>query len=94
MSGQQSRALRAAILTLLVLGGIVNFLDRSALSIANTTMRGDLHLSATQIGALLSAFSLAYGLAQIPSGWMLDRIGPRTILSAGMLLWSVAQMAT
>ncbi len=66
MSGQQSRALRAAILTLLVLGGIVNFLDRSALSIANTTMRGDLHLSATQIGVLLSAFSLAYGLAQIP----------------------------
>lgn len=94
MSGQQSRALRATILTLLVLGGIVNFLDRSALSIANTTMRGDLHLSATQIGALLSAFSLAYGLAQIPSGWMLDRMGPRTILSAGMLLWSVAQMAT
>jgi sugar phosphate permease len=88
------RALRVAILALLVLGGIVNFLDRSALSIANTTMRVDLHLSATQIGALLSAFSLAYGLAQIPAGWMLDRIGPKIILSAGMLLWSLAQTVT
>ena len=73
------RALRIAILALLVLGGIVNFLDRSALSIANTTMRIDLHLSATQIGALLSTFSLAYGLAQIPAGWMLDRIGPTAL---------------
>lgn len=86
--------LRAVILVLLVLGGIVNFLDRSALSVANTTMRADLHLSATQIGALLSAFSLAYGLAQVPAGWLLDRAGPRMILSAGMLLWSLAQIIT
>jgi sugar phosphate permease len=88
------RALRSIILALLVLGGTVNFLDRSALSVANTTMRGELHLSGTQIGALLSVFSLAYGLAQLPAGWLLDRIGPRSILSAGMLLWSLAQMAT
>jgi len=88
------RVLRAGILVLLVLGGIVNFLDRSALSVANTTMRADLHLSATQIGALLSAFSLAYGFAQVPAGWLLDRVGPKAILSAGMLLWSFAQAAT
>ena len=88
------RALRVSVLSLLVLGGIVNFLDRSALSIANTTIRADLHFSATQIGALLSAFSLAYGLAQIPAGWLLDRYGARFILSAGMMLWSMAQMAT
>ena len=94
MLSSQHRTLRSTILALLVLGGIVNFLDRSALSIANTTMRFDLHLSATQIGALLSIFSLAYGLAQIPAGWLLDRFGPRLILSAGMLLWSVAQVAT
>src|ERR1700743_1911886 len=86
--------LRAAILTMLVLGGLVNFLDRSALSIANTTMRSELGFSATQIGVLLSAFSLAYGLAQIPAGWLLDRYGARMILSAGMMLWSLAQIAT
>jgi MFS transporter, ACS family, L-galactonate transporter len=86
--------LRSIILTLLVLGGIVNFLDRSALSIANSTMRAELGFSATQIGLLLSIFSLAYGLAQIPAGWLLDRYGARVILSAGMMLWSVAQMLT
>lgn len=88
------RVLRVTILSLLVLGGIVNFLDRSALSIANTTIRSELGFSATQIGFLLSAFSLAYGFAQIPAGWLLDRIGARVVLSAGMLLWSLAQMAT
>jgi MFS family permease len=91
---QRSHPLRAAILALLVLGGIVNFLDRSALSVANTTLRGELHLSATQIGALFSAFSIAYGLAQLPAGWLLDRFGPRPVLGLSMLLWSAAQMAT
>ncbi len=94
MQAAHLRALRVTVLSLLVLGGIVNFLDRSALSIANTTIRAELHFSGTQIGALLSAFSLAYGLAQIPAGWLLDRYGPRLVLSAGMMLWSVAQMAT
>jgi MFS family permease len=88
------RTLRNVVLALLVLGGIVNFLDRSALSIANTTMRSELGFTATQIGFLLSAFSLAYGLAQIPAGWLLDRYGARLVLSAGMMLWSLAQMAT
>src|SRR5579884_59597 len=91
---QQRRALRYSILALLVLGGVVNFLDRSALSVANTTMRGELHLSATQLGALLSAFSLADGLAQLPAGWLLDSFGARSVLSLGMLLCSVAQMTT
>src|SRR5579885_2044208 len=90
----QGRALRTAILALLVLGGVVNFLDRSALSVANTVIREELHLSGTQMGALLSAFSLAYGLAQLPAGWLLDRFGARAVMSAGMLLWSEAQMAT
>ena len=94
MQAAHPRTLRATVLSLLVLGGIVNFLDRSALSIANTTIRADLHFSATEIGALLSAFSLAYGLAQIPAGWLLDRYGARLVLSAGMMVWSLAQMAT
>jgi len=94
MPVQRFYALRSTILGLLVLGGIVNFLDRSALSIANTTIRGDLHLSATAVGALLSILSLPYGLAQVPAGWLLDRFGPRLILSAGMMLWSAAQVAT
>src|SRR5690242_15775198 len=75
---QESRDLRrhqSITLTLLFMAGVVNFFDRSSLSIANTLVRSDLHLSATQMGWLLSAFSLAYGFAQLPLIGLLDRAG-------------------
>ena len=48
----------------LLLIGIVNYLDRSALSIANTSIQKDLSISPSQMGILLSAFSLSYAFAQ------------------------------
>jgi sugar phosphate permease len=88
------RRMRLFAVSFLFLAGIVNYLDRTSFSIANTSIRADLGLSGTQIGALLSAFSLAYGVAQLPIGLMLDRLGSRVILAAGMFVWSLAQMAT
>jgi MFS family permease len=44
------------------------------------------------MGWLLSAFSLAYGLAQLPLVGLLDRAGTRSTLGGGLVLWSVAQM--
>jgi MFS transporter, ACS family, L-galactonate transporter len=81
-------------LSLLFLAGVVNFLDRSSLSIANSTVRAEMHLSATQMGWLLSAFSLAYGVAQLPLIGLLDRAGTRVVLGGGLILWSTAQMLT
>ena len=88
------RRMRFLSVAFLFVAGTVNYIDRSSFSIANTSIRADLHLSATQIGALLSVFSLAYGITQLPVGLMLDRLGPRLILAVGMFLWSLAQMAT
>jgi sugar phosphate permease len=88
------RRMRTLAVSFLFVAGIVNYLDRTSFSIANTSVRADLGLSGTQIGALLSAFSLAYGIAQVPIGLMLDRIGSRLILAAGMFVWSLAQLAT
>ena len=81
-------------MSLLFLAGIVNFLDRSSLSIANTTVRAEMHWNATQMGWLLSAFSLAYGLAQLPLIGLLDRVGTRAVLGGGLVVWSAAQMLT
>ena len=47
-------------------------------------MRSDLDLSYTQTGLILSAFSLSYGISQIPSGWIADRIGPVPVLTIGI----------
>ena len=80
-------------LTLLVIAGLINYLDRSTLSIANHSIREDMNLSATQMGALLSAFSLPYAFAQLPMGVLLDKFGARVMLGFGMMIWSVAQVA-
>ena len=77
----------------LTVGGIINYLDRSALSIANGTIRTEMGLTPTEMGLLLSAFSLAYAFSQLPIGAMLDRFGARIMMGAGMLFWSVAQLA-
>jgi MFS family permease len=94
LSERSFRRHQAVTLSLLFLAGIVNFLDRSSLSIANTTVRAEMHLNATQMGWLLSAFSFAYGLAQLPLIGLLDRVGTRAVLGGGLVVWSAAQMLT
>ncbi|ROL70773.1 MFS transporter [Pseudomonas vranovensis] len=77
----------------LLLIGIVNYLDRSALSIANTSIQKDMMISPSQMGILLSAFSIAYAFAQLPMGLIIDRLGSKIALGASLLAWSVAQSA-
>ena len=47
-------------------------------------IRDDLSLTYTQAGWLISANSLAYGISQLPAGWLADRIGPRIVLTIGV----------
>ena len=81
------------LIGLLLLSGTINYLDRSTLSIGNPMIREEMGLSLAQMGVLLSAFSWSYALAQLPAGGLVDRIGPRILLSGGLFLWSLAQMA-
>ncbi len=80
-------------LALLVVCGTINYLDRGALSVANSAIRADLGVSIAQMGLLLSAFAWSYALVQLPVGGLVDRAGPRVLLGLGMTLWSMAQAA-
>ncbi|WP_370542729.1 MFS transporter [Burkholderia ubonensis] len=80
-------------LALLMVSGIVNYLDRGTLAVANAAIRGELGLSLGQMGLLLSAFSWSYALCQLPIGGLVDRIGPRRLLGIGLIVWSLAQAA-
>jgi MFS family permease len=80
--------------SILSIAGIINYIDRGSLAIANTTIRTDLGFSATRMGVLLSVFSLSYAISQLPVGVLLDRFGERRVLGAGMFLWSLTQTAT
>ena len=71
----------------------LNYIDRSTLSVGNVLIRKEFGVSATAIGALQSGWSLAYAFAQIPVGFMLDRLGPRYLVGGALILWSIAQGA-
>ena len=90
---QRLKRIQVIAVVFLTIAGVVNYLDRSTLSIANHLVSQELHLSASQMGLLLSAFSLSYAFAQLPVGALLDRFGSRVMLGLGMLIWSAAQVA-
>jgi MFS transporter, ACS family, glucarate transporter len=73
---------------------VVTYLDRVCIATAATSIREDLHLTAVQMGWIFSAFTLAYAIFEIPSGWLGDRIGPRKVLTRIVLWWSAFTMAT
>jgi sugar phosphate permease len=89
------RIKRAQVLSLalLILSGVVNYMDRGTLSVANSTITQELGITLGQMGWLLSAFSWSYALSQLPAGGLVDRIGPRKLLTAGLVVWSLAQAA-
>jgi MFS family permease len=89
------RVRRAQVLSLalLVLSGIVNYMDRGTLSVANQSIRNELGVSLSQMVWLLSAFAWSYALAQLPVGGLVDRHGPCKLLGLGLVLWSFAQAA-
>jgi MFS family permease len=47
-------------------------------------IRSDYSLDYTLSGWVVSAFNLAYGIGQLPAGWLADRIGPRIIITVGI----------
>ncbi len=73
---------------MLVLLGVVTFLDRINISVAGSAIMQDLNLSADQWGWILSAFILSYGLMQIPLGALGDKCGHRSVLALIVLWWS------
>lgn len=77
---------------MLVVGGAINYVDRATLAIANPMIRHEMGLSIADMGYLLSAFLWSYAFAQLPTGALVDRLGPRLLLSMGLALWSAAQV--
>lgn len=69
----------------------LNLVDRTALSIAMPTIAGEFQLSPTLQGVLLSAFFWSYAALQIPGGWLIDRFGPRRLVTGATVLWGLFQ---
>ena len=81
-------------LVLLGLSVVLNYMDRSNLSIAAPLLKDELHLSASQLGILLSAFFWTYAGCQLLSGWLVDRFDVKWVFVSGFFLWSASTAVT
>ena len=90
---RQLRRMQWIAIALVTAAIALNYMDRSTLAIGNLKIRQEFHVNATAIGALQSFWAITYGVAQLPSGYLLDRIGPKALVGAAMALWSLAQAA-
>jgi sugar phosphate permease len=88
----KSVRIRWYLIALLVIGGIINYLDRNNLSIANTTIAKEFGLNTLQMGLLLSAFSWPYAIANLPAGYLVDKFGPKRMFAWAAGLWSIVSM--
>src|SRR5439155_931344 len=73
---------------------VVTYLDRICISAAAPFMMADLGLTMLQMTVVFSAFTLAYSLFEVPSGWRGDVVGARRVLTRIVLWWSAFTMLT
>src|SRR4030095_5045323 len=85
---------RFTLLRLTFTLSIITYVDRVCVSTAAPDIRAALQLSPAQMGWVFSAFTLAYAVFEIPSGWLGDTMGPRKVLTRIVLWWSAFTVAT
>jgi MFS transporter, ACS family, D-galactonate transporter len=92
MTQQIATRARIGILVMVTIATMINYLDRTVLSVATPALRAELQIDAATMGFVLSAFSWTYAAAQIPGGILLDRIGVRITYALSLVLWSLFTM--
>ena len=92
MSGATMKPSRArlTVLALISVATLINYLDRSVMGVAKPELVKDLHISPEVMGLIFSAFSWTYALAQIPGGYVIDKLGTRLTYALSLGLWSLA----
>lgn len=87
-SGRPTRV-RYGVISAACAMSVVLYLDRVCVGIAQPYIAEDLQLSTGQLQWFLSAFFWSYALGQVPAGWFSDRYGPRLMLTAYIVAWSL-----
>jgi ACS family glucarate transporter-like MFS transporter len=85
---------RYGVLGFTLLLTAIAYLDRVCISTAAPAMKTDLGLNDAQMGRVFSAFTFAYALMEVPSGWLADRFGPRLMLTRIVIWWSLMTAVT
>ncbi len=89
-----ARNVRWGIAILLAFGIVINYFDRTNISVATKPLEHDFSLSAGQMGIILSSYLWSYALLQIPVGALLDKVGIKWLMRVGTILWTLATFMT
>ena len=81
---------RYSILALVFGSVVINYLDRTNISVAAPAVSEALDLSTVQMGLIFSAFGWTYVSLQIPGGMIVDKLKIRLLYSAMLFMWSLA----
>ena len=75
------RSLLGGMIPLFVLGHFSHHIMTAITVPLIPFIRSAFSLDYAQSGLVVSAFTISYGIAQLPAGWLADRIDPRTLMT-------------
>ena len=91
--GALYRRVAARLMPLLLLCYVVSNLDRINVSFAKLEMMSALKLSDAVYGMGAGLFFVGYAAMEVPSNWMLDRVGARIWIARILLTWGLLSAA-
>jgi MFS family permease len=81
------------VVLMLMLAYAFSLLDRTGISLLVRPIEADLHISDGRMGLLQGgAFAIFYGVLGLPIGFLTDRVNRRSLVAAGISIWSAATM--
>jgi ACS family D-galactonate transporter-like MFS transporter len=76
------------MLGLVFVGTIINYLDRTNMSVVAPLISKEFEVSPVAMGFLFSAFSWAFAVTTLPGGYLLDRFGTKLTYGLCLGAWS------
>jgi len=89
MLGPKLGKYRWKIAGLLFCAGMLNYLDRAALSVVAPLLKGELHIDDAQMGFIFSSFFVGYCALCFIGGWAADKFGPKRVFAWAACTWSI-----
>ena len=80
------------IVVLLAMGTAINYIDRVNFGVATPTLMKEFGLGTAEMGILMSAFFWSYTLTMLPSGYLLNKLGPKKVLGFAGVAWGSVTM--
>ena len=81
---------RWSVVALLFFATTINYIDRQVLGMLKPVIAGEINLSESDYGYIVSAFQAAYAIGLLFVGRLIDRFGTRISYAVSIAVWSIA----